>query len=174
VLHKAAAGGVRVGLDSAEAVRRAAAEFAVLFGPRLRGYQVQPMAAAGSELLVGVTSEPVFGPLVAVGLGGTVTDLAADRVHRLVPLSDVDAGEMLTAFRAGARLFDPRRSPPVDRRAVVDLVVRVGQLAERLPEVAELDLNPVVVATDGCIVVDARIRVVRTPTADPALRALGC
>ena len=132
------------------------------------------MAPAGAELLVGVTSEPVFGPLVAVGLGGTATDLIADRVHRLVPLSDADAEEMLVAFHAGARLFDPHRSPPVDRRAVVDTVVRIGRLADQLPEVAELDLNPVVVGADGCVVVDARIRVAPIASADPTLRALGC
>ena len=173
VLHKAAAGGVRLGLDSADAVRHAAGEFASLFGPRLRGYLVQPMATTGAELLVGVVSEPVFGPLVAVGLGGTATDLFADRVHRLVPLTDADADEMLTAFHAGARLFDPHRSPPLDRRAAVDTVVRIGRLAGELPEVVELDLNPVVVGADGCVVVDARIRVAPVAPADPTLRALG-
>ena len=173
VLHKGAAGAVRLGLDSADAVRRAAGEFSSLFGPRLRGYLVQPMAPAGTELLVGVTSEPVFGPLVAVGLGGTATDLIADRVHRLVPLTHADAEEMLVAFHAGALLFDPHRSPPVDRHAVVDTIVRIGRLADELPEVAELDLNPLTVGADGCLVVDARIRVAPTPTTDPALRALG-
>ncbi len=174
VLHKAAAGGVRLGLDSPDAVRRAAAEFAARFGPRLRGYLVQPMAPAGAELLVGVVGDPVFGPLVAVGLGGTATDLVADRVHRLVPLTDAGAEDMLTAFHAGAQLFDPHRSPALDRRAVIDTVVRIGRLADDLPEVAELDLNPVVVGTDGCVVVDARIRVAPVAPADPALRALGC
>lgn len=174
VLHKAAAGGVRLGLDSSDAVRRATAAFAALFGPRLRGYLVQPMAPAGVELLVGVVGDPVFGPLVAVGLGGTATDLVADRVHRLVPLTDAGAEDMLTAFHAGAQLFDPHRSPALDRRAVIDTVVRIGRLADDLPEVAELDLNPVVVGTDGCVVVDARIRVAPVAPADPALRALGC
>ena len=116
----------------------------------------------------------VFEPLVAVGLGGTATDLVADRVHRLVPLTDADAEDMLTAFHAGAHLFDPHRSPSPDRRAVVDTVVRIGRLADDLPEVAELDLNPVVVGTDGCVVVDALIRVAPVAPADPALRALGC
>jgi hypothetical protein len=158
VLHKAAAGAVRLGLDSAESVRRSAAEFAALFGPRLRGCLVQPMAPAGPELLLGVTSDPSFGPLVTVGLGGTATDLAADRAHRLVPLSDADAEEMLVAFHAGALLFDQHSSPAVARAAVVDAVVRVGNLAEQLPDVAELDLNPLVVGAEGCVVVDARIR----------------
>jgi acyl-CoA synthetase (NDP forming) len=174
VLHKAAAGGVRLGLESADAVRRAAAEFAALFGPRLRGYLVQPMAPPGPELLVGVTGDPAFGPLVTLGLGGTATDLAADRTHRLVPLSDADAEEMLGAFHAGALLFDPHRDPPLDRRAVVDTVLRIGRLADELPDVAELDLNPLVVGADGCVVVDARIRVAPTPIVDPALRALVC
>ena len=85
VLHKAAAGGVRLGLDSVDAVRRAAAELAVLFGPRLRGYLVQPMVPAGPELLVGVTSEPVFGPLVA----------DAEEAHAVF---DADELELITRF----------------------------------------------------------------------------
>jgi acyl-CoA synthetase (NDP forming) len=156
--------------NSVDAVRRAGAELAARFGPRLRGFLVQPMVPSGPELLVGVTSEPVVGPLVAVGLGGTVTDLAADRAHRLVPLSDADAEEMLGGFHAGARLFDPGRSPALDRRAVVDVIVRVGRLAEQLPEIVELDLNPLVVGPDACVAVDARIRVAPVSAADPALR----
>jgi hypothetical protein len=141
VLHKSAAGGVRLGLDSVESVCHAAAEFSALFGPRLRGCLVQPMVPAGPELLVGATSDPSFGPLVTVGLGGTATDLAADRAHCLVPLSDADAEEMLVAFHAGARLFDEHGDSAAARAAVVDVVVRVGRLAEQLPDVAELDLN---------------------------------
>ena len=75
------------------------AELATRFGPRLRGVLVQPMTPAGPELLVGVTGDAVFGPLVTVGLGGTSTDLVADRAHRLVPLRDVDAVEMLGEFQ---------------------------------------------------------------------------
>ena len=80
---------------------------------------------------------------------------------------------MLTAFQAGARLFDPHRSPPLDRRAAGDTVVQIGRLADELPEVAELDLNPVAVGADGCVVVDARIRVAPVAPTDPSLRALG-
>ena len=133
VLHKAAAGGVRLGLTDPEAVARAAAELATGSGERLRGLLVQPMAPAGPELLVGVTGDPVFGPLVTVGLGGTSTDLVADRAHRLVPLTDADAEEMLGEFRAGARLFDPAAGPALDRAGVRDVIVRVGRLAETAP-----------------------------------------
>jgi acyl-CoA synthetase (NDP forming) len=125
---------------------------------------VQPMATPGPELLVGVTSDAIFGPLVTVGLGGTATDLAVDRAHRLAPLSSADAQDMLTDFAAGARLFGPDRASSVDRDAIRDAVIRVGRLAELLPEVAELDLNPVIGLRDGCVVVDARVRVT-TPRA---------
>lgn len=145
----------------------AAAELTARFGSALKGLLVQPMADPGPELLVGVTSDPVFGPLVTIGLGGTSTDLVVDRAHRLVPLTDVDAAEMLGEFRAGARLFDSRRSPTPDRSAVLDVVDRVGRLAETLPEVVELDLNPVVLGPTGCVIVDARIRVVPAPAAIP-------
>ncbi|MHA6794289.1 GNAT family N-acetyltransferase [Pseudonocardia bannensis] len=172
VLHKAAAGGVRLGLDSADAVRQAAEDLVDRFGTRLRGLLVQPMASPGVELLVGVTNDPAFGPLVAVGLGGTITDLAVDRTHRLAPLSDADAEEMLGEFHAGERLFDPRHVPAVNRSAVRDVIVRVARLAELLTEVVELDLNPVVVGLNRCVTVDARIRLAPPPSGDPALRAL--
>jgi acyl-CoA synthetase (NDP forming) len=172
VLHKAAAGGVRLGLADPAAVAGAAAELAERFGARLRGLLVQPLGPAGPELLVGVTGDPVFGPLVTIGLGGTSADLVADRAHRLVPLSDVDADEMIGEFRAGARLFGPGRRPASDRSRVREVLVRIGRLAETLPEVAELDLNPVIVGPDGLVVVDARIRVAPAVTGDPALRSL--
>ena len=79
---------------------------------------------------------------------------------------------MLTAFHAGAHPFDPHRSPPLDRRALVD-TVSIGRLADELSRGRRLDLNPVVVGTDGCVVVDARIRVAPVAPADPALRVLG-
>lgn len=172
VLHKAAAGGVRLGLDSSEAVEGAARELVARFGGRLRGLLVQPMAAPGPELLVGVTTDPAFGPLVTVGLGGGLTDLVADRSHRLVPLTPADVGEMLGEFRAGAALFSPDARHAIDGEAVRDAVLRVGQLAELLPEVAELDLNPLVAGARGCVAVDARIRVEPAPPGDPATRAL--
>ncbi len=172
VLHKAAAGGVRLGLSDRAAVAAAADELTARFGSRLRGLLVQPMSDAGPELLVGVTSEPVFGPLVTVGLGGTSTDLVGDRAHRLVPLTAADAAEMLAEFRAGSRLFPAQQSAAPGRRAILEVILRVGLLAEALPEVAELDLNPVVLGPGGCVIVDARVRVAPAPDGDPALRAL--
>ncbi|MGD9527136.1 GNAT family N-acetyltransferase [Pseudonocardia sp.] len=160
VLHKAVAGGVLLGLDTAEAVAEAAAELTGRFGDRLRGLLVQPMAAPGPELLVGITGDPAFGPLVTVGLGGTLTDLVADRAHRLVPLSTADADELLDGFHAGATLFGAG-DRVASRSALRDVILRIGRLAELVPEITELDLNPVIPTAEGCVVVDARIAVRR-------------
>ena len=81
---------------------------------------------------------------------------------------------MLVAFHAGAQLFERHDGPEAARAAVVDAIVRVGCLAEQLPDVAELDLNPLIVRTDGCVVVDARIRMAPAAVIDATLRALGC
>jgi hypothetical protein len=116
------------------------------------------MAPPGVEMLVGVAGDPDFGALVTAGLGGTDTDVADRRWHRLVPLTTTDLGELLDELplRRGvaARLVDR------DRLAVV--IARVARLAELLPQVAEMDLNPVICTPDACRLVDARVRVVPT------------
>ncbi|MFD1052200.1 acetate--CoA ligase family protein, partial [Kibdelosporangium lantanae] len=138
------------------------------FGPALHGVVGQPMVPAGRELLVGVTSDAVFGPLVVFGLGGVDTDLVNDRTARLVPLTDVDADEMLTGIRSAPKLF----TSTADQAVVRDVIVRVARLAEVLPEVAELDVNPLVVADGTGVVVDARVRVTPTDYVDPYLRRM--
>jgi hypothetical protein len=129
------------------------------------------MAEPGRELIIGVDSDDTFGPLVVFGLGGTDTDLIADRVARLTPVSDVDARDMVHGVRSSPALFGGPRPLPTD--ALVDVLTRVGHLAEVLPEVAELDLNPVVVRPGGdCRVLDARLRLLPRTPADPFLRRL--
>jgi acyl-CoA synthetase (NDP forming) len=172
VLHKAAAGGVKLGLDNAEAVAGAVAELTDRFGRRLRGLLVQPMAAPGSELLIGVTGDPAFGLLVTVGVGGTLTDLVSDRAHRLVPLTAADADELLDGFHAASALLGEDHRQSRRRSAVRDVVLRVGRLAELVPEITELDLNPVIVSDEGCVVVDARIRVGAQVLRESELRVL--
>ncbi|GAB3899840.1 hypothetical protein GCM10029964_086320 [Kibdelosporangium lantanae] len=117
---------------------------------------------------MGVTSDAVFGPLVVFGLGGVDTDLVNDRTARLVPLTDVDADEMLTGIRSAPKLF----TSTADQAVVRDVIVRVARLAEVLPEVAELDVNPLVVADGTGVVVDARVRVTPTDYVDPYLRRM--
>lgn len=168
LLHKSRGGGVRLALATEADVRGAVTGFAEKFGPALHGVLVQPMIPAGRELLVGVTSDAVFGPLVVFGLGGTDTDLVNDRTARLVPLTDVDADEMLTGIRSAPKLF----TSTADKAVVRDVLVRVARMAEVLPEVAELDVNPLVVADGNGIVVDARVRVQPTEYVDHYLRRM--
>jgi acyl-CoA synthetase (NDP forming) len=173
VLHKSAAGGVLLDLRDEAAVRAAAQALRERFGPALQGMQVQPMVPHGRELIVGVHSDELFGPLVVFGLGGTDTDLIADRTARLTPLSDVDAERMLHALRSSPALFGLHAPNPLPTGDIIDILLRVGRLAELLPEVAELDLNPLAVTDTGdCLVLDARIRVEPRQPTDPFLRRL--
>lgn len=169
VLHKARAGGVLLGISDEDGVRDAFTVLAERFGTALQGVLLQPMAEPGRELIVGVDSDDVFGPLVVFGLGGTDTDLIADRTARLTPLSDVDAERMVHGLRSSAVLFAPGGLPA---DGLVDILQRVSVLADAFPELAELDLNPVVVRPGGCQVLDARVRLLPREPIDPYLRRL--
>jgi acyl-CoA synthetase (NDP forming) len=120
---------------------------------------VQTMVAGGIELLAGVVQDPVFGPLVAFGPGGTYAELIGGAEFRIAPVTDADAEELVRGGKAGRLVRGFRGAPPADAGALVELVHRRSRLADDLPEVAELDLNPVIAHSDGCIAVDARIRV---------------
>jgi len=160
LLHKTEAGGVALGLTSREAVLAAAEAMRARIGATLEGFLVQQQIRSGVEALVGITTDPSFGPLVVAGLGGVQVELLRDVAVRLTPLSDLDAGEMLAGLRAGKLLDGFRGAPPADRAALAEIVQRVAGLAEIAPEIAELDLNPVIVLPrgEGAIVADARVR----------------
>jgi len=162
LVHKSEVGGVRLGLRGREAVRTAAEEMRARLqksGILLRGFLVQPMAPPGVEMIVGVVHDPTFGPVVACGAGGVLTELLRDVAVRLVPITEQDAQEMLSQLRMAPLLHGYRGMPPRDTQALVDILIRVGALADDLPEVAELDLNPVLVHESGATIVDARLRV---------------
>jgi acyl-CoA synthetase (NDP forming)/GNAT superfamily N-acetyltransferase len=171
VLHKARAGGVVLDVSTEEELLAALAGFRDRFGDAVHGVLLQPMVRPGRELIIGVDSDDTFGPLVVFGLGGTDTDLIADRTALLTPLSEVDAERMVHGLRSSAALFEGAGALPAG--ALVDVLTRVSRLAECLPEISELDLNPVVVGADGtCQVLDARVRLVPREPADPFLRRL--
>ncbi len=162
--HKSDIGALRLGLAGDEAVR-AAAEELVALGSRLtaagtvtvRGLLVEPMAAPGLELIAGMTRDPQFGPIVLVGVGGVLTELLDDVVLRLAPVSTEEATKMLAELR-GAKLLDGLRGrPAVDRTAVAEILVAIGQLADQRPDIRAIDLNPVVAGPDGAIAVDALV-----------------
>ena len=151
-VHKTEEGGVILDLGDEEAVRAAAAQIG---GPLL----VQPFVRGGAELLAGAMQDPVFGPLVAFGPGGVLAELIGEAQFRLAPLTDHDAQELVRAGKAGRLVAGFRGAPAADEDALVDLLLRLSLLADDLPEVAELDLNPVLALPDGCFAVDARARV---------------
>jgi acyl-CoA synthetase (NDP forming) len=119
---------------------------------------VQRMARSGLELIVGITHDPTFGPLVLFGAGGTGAELQRDTTLALPPLTDVDVDEMLRSLRISPLLFGYRNTEPVDVAALADLLARIGRLADDVDEVAELDCNPVIASPNGVTVVDAKLR----------------
>jgi acyl-CoA synthetase (NDP forming) len=172
LVRKSDVGAVKLDLRTAEEVASAYADLAAAFGTSLHRVLVQPMLADGVETLIGVVQEPVFGPLVVFGLGGVATDVLGDHSARLAPLTDVDAKEMIRGVRAAPLLFGLRAWPAVDTAALADLLLRVSRLADDLPEMAELDLNPVIARPDGAHAVDTRIRIAPATPRDPFLRQL--
>jgi acyl-CoA synthetase (NDP forming)/RimJ/RimL family protein N-acetyltransferase len=172
LVHKSDAGAVKLDLRTSDEITSAYAELTAAFGNDLRRVLVQPMLAGGVETLVGVVQEPIFGPLVVFGLGGVATDVLGDRAARLTPVTEVDAEGMIRQVRAAPLLFGHRGSAAVDTDSLADLLLRVSRLADDLPEVAELDLNPVIAMPDGVTAVDVRVRVSPAVPADPFLRQL--
>ncbi len=164
ISHKSDVGGVVLGLESAEAVRDAFNEIASKLekaGRRdeMQGVMVQRMVTGGVETIAGVTQDPNFGPLLMFGSGGTYAELLNDVAMRLHPLTDLDAQEMVASLKM-SRLFDGYRgSPPLDRAAVQELLLRLSRMVADIPQIAELDFNPVKVMPEGegYWIVDARI-----------------
>jgi acyl-CoA synthetase (NDP forming) len=172
LVHKTDAGAVQLDLHGPHEVRAGYRALAGRFGARMSAALVQPMITGGTEVIIGVVQEPVFGPLVVFGLGGTATDVLGDRSARLTPLTDTDAAALIRSIRAAPLLLGHRGAPAADLAALQDILLRVSRLADDLPQVAELDLNPVIARPDGAHVVDTRARVLPTQPADPYLRKL--
>ena len=172
LIHKTDAGAVELDLRSEADVRRAYRRLTERFGERQRHVLVQPMIAGGTEVIIGVADDHMFGPLVVFGLGGVATDVLADHAARLTPLTDTDAAWLIGSIRSAPLLRGHRGSPPADLGALRDLLLRVSRLADDLPEVTELDLNPVIARPDGAFVVDARVKVTPYQAQDPFLRKL--
>jgi acyl-CoA synthetase (NDP forming) len=150
--HKTELGGVALGLDREAAVREAGERI----GPPLL---VQPMVTGAVEFLAGAVQDPVFGPLVAFGPGGVMAELIGGTGFRIAPLTDADARELVHGGKAGELVRGLRGRPAVDSAALTELLHRLARLVEDLPEIAELDLNPILASGDRCVAVDARIRV---------------
>ena len=168
ISHKSDAGGVLVGLGDGAAVR---AGFATVVAnaraydaeARIAGVQVQRMLPPGQEVIVGAVTDPTFGKVVAFGLGGVLVEVLKDVTFRLAPASREDALSMLDGIGAAEVLRGVRGAPPVDREALAGQIVRVSRLVDDFPEIAEVDLNPVIATPEGAVVADIRIVLASEP-----------
>jgi acyl-CoA synthetase (NDP forming) len=169
LVHKTEAGGVALGLADREAVRAAWSRMQRKLGAALQRGMVQQQIATGIETIVGVVQDATFGPLVMFGLGGVATEVLGDRAFRILPLTDLDARELVREIRGAPLLLGYRGAPAVDLEALETLLLRVARLAEDLPEVWELELNPVCATRESAIAVDARARVAPAPERPDAM-----
>jgi acyl-CoA synthetase (NDP forming) len=169
---KTDAGGVELDLRAEADVRAAYRRLAERFGPGLSRILVQPMITGGTEVIIGVAGDHMFGPLMVFGLGGMATEVLADHAARLIPLTDVDADKLIRSIHAAPLLLGHRGTPAADLEALRDLLLRASRLADDLPEVTGLGLNPVIARPDGALVVDARVKVAPCQPQDPFLRRL--
>jgi len=171
ILHKSDVGGVRVGVKDAAEVEAAIRQMlgrSEIASARLDGFLVEEMAPKGQELVIGALRDPQFGPLVMVGLGGIFVEVLRDVAFRICPIDRVDALEMLDELKGRALLDGVRGQAPACREAIVQTLLRVGgtdglftTLGE---EIAEADINPLIVSEQGAVAVDARFILTREVT----------
>jgi len=162
ILHKTEAGGVLVGIKSAE---QAAEGYGTIlanarkYDPKaeILGVQLQQMLSGGQEVIIGAVSDPAFGKLVAFGMGGILVEVLKDITFRLAPASNADALSMLDSIAAAEILRGVRGAKPVDRAALATMIERVSSLVAEFPEISEMDLNPVFATAEGAVAADVRI-----------------
>ena len=162
VTHKSDVGGVKIGLEDEAAVRTAYDDIIAAVSDRqpkarIEGVAVQAMARPGTEVIVGMSKDPQFGPVLMFGLGGIFVVVLKDVSFRIVPLEERDAREMIDEIKGRAVLDGVRGGEPADIGALASLLLQLSAFAEANPQVEELDLNPVFAYKDGCLAVDARI-----------------
>ena len=162
ILHKSDAGGVKLNLRGASALREAYEQIMDAcrrYDPKadIRGVLLTPMARKGTEVIVGVVRDPIFGPVLMFGLGGIFVEVLEDVAFRAIPLSRHDAQSMVAQIRGRKILEGARGELPVDQAALVELLLRISGIVAAYPQLSELDLNPVIAYHDGYAVVDARI-----------------
>jgi acyl-CoA synthetase (NDP forming) len=165
IVHKTEVGGVQLNLANEEAVREAFHSMKTRLAETdqldaMEGVLVQPMVT-GAEVMIGVTDDPLFGPLIAFGFGGIHVEIFGDVQFRITPLTDRDAAEMIRGIKAYRLLTGYRGQTSADLEALEEMLLRVSRLVEEIPEISELDLNPIFALPpgQGCRIVDARIRV---------------
>jgi acyl-CoA synthetase (NDP forming) len=162
VVHKSDAGGVKLGLETTEQVGQAfddimAAIKKAFPEAKIQGASVQKMARPGVEVIVGMSKDAQFGPVLMFGLGGILVEILKDVSFRIVPLVKRDATEMIKEIKGYPLLEGYRGQEPVDVTNLEDMVLKVSDFVEKHPEIKELDLNPIFAYKDGAVAVDARV-----------------
>lgn len=162
VVHKSDAGGVKVGVSGDDAVAAAydeivAAVSAAQPGARVDGVSVQAMAEPGVEVIIGVSRDPQFGPLLMFGLGGVLVEVLGDVSFRVAPLTERDASEMVREIKGFPILRGHRGSPPADLDAIERALLDLSRFVDSRPDVSEVDLNPIIAHANGLTAVDARV-----------------
>ena len=163
ITHKTDIGGVKLGIETEDELREAYRALVddvrdALANARIDGVLVQRMVRGGTETIVGVSREPLFGPLVMFGLGGVFVEALRDIVFRVAPLTELDARDMITSIRAKAVLEGIRGRPPADRAALERTLRVIAQLADDFPEIEDMDINPLLALPQGVLALDARVR----------------
>ncbi len=162
VIHKSDSGGVKLGLANATQVGKAYNEIISSVKQaypeaQIEGVSVQPMAPSGVEVIVGMSKDPQFGPVLMFGLGGILVEVLKDVSFRIVPVTERDAREMIREIKGYPVLEGYRGQKPASIPALEKLIVKVSQFIEKNPQIKELDLNPIFAYPDKAIAVDARI-----------------
>jgi acetate---CoA ligase (ADP-forming) subunit beta len=162
IVHKSDVGGVKVGLNNETEVGAAYDDIIASVQKKMpqaviQGVAVQNMARSGVDIIIGMSKDPQFGPVVMFGLGGTLVEILKDVSFRLVPLMNKDAREMIKEVKGYTLLTGYRGSKPCDIKSLESLLLQVSQFVENNPDIKEMDLNPVIVYEHGLLVVDARI-----------------
>jgi acyl-CoA synthetase (NDP forming) len=162
IAHKSDIGGVVLNVDDAEAARATfeqinAAVSSAAPNAEVDGIAVQAMVPQGTEVIVGATTDPQFGPVMMFGLGGVFVEVMKDVAFRIVPLDERDAQQLMREIKGFPLLEGARGTDPADLDALGALILKVSEVVEANPEIAELDLNPVFAYPDGAVAVDAHI-----------------
>ena len=170
IVHKSDVGGVALQLQNADDVRRAyqrihrdVAEKAP--GATIDGLTVQPMARPGTEVIIGMSKDATFGPVLMFGLGGVLVEILKDVAFRIVPLSPRDAEEMLHDIKGLPLLQGYRGAPPANLQALSSMLMTLSDFVAETPAIKEIDLNPVYAYDDGALAVDARMILEETSAA---------
>jgi acyl-CoA synthetase (NDP forming) len=162
VVHKSDAGGVKLGLKTSQQVGKAYDDIMKSIKQKypqakIQGVSVQKMARPGVEVIVGMSKDAQFGPVLMFGLGGVLVEILKDVSFRIVPLAKRDAKEMIREIKGYPLLEGYRGSEPVDVANLENLILKISSFVEQHPEVKELDLNPIFAYKDGAVAVDARV-----------------